>query len=310
MAESPKFSDPKVLAQISGLQFRARNVVEGTISGLHKSPFHGFSVEFAEYREYSPGDDLRRLDWRVFGRSDRYFIKQYEEESNLRCTLVLDASASMKYQADKARLSKFEYAATTAASLATLLIDQQDPVGLALFDSQPRKTLPPAATQAQLARIVGELEEAKPDRQTELGVVLNSLADQLKKRGLLIIISDLLTDLGLFYDGLARLQYRGHEVLLLHILDRDELELPFGELVLFKDIEGSEELFAEPWGFRKAYQEAMQKFVDDVRGECGKRGVDYLLMRTDHEVGNALSHYLHARERLQHVVHRRPGAKG
>lgn len=309
MAESPKYSDPKVLSQIAGLQFRARNVVEGTISGLHKSPFHGFSVEFAEYREYSPGDDLRRLDWRVFGRSDRYFIKQYEEESNLRCTLVLDASASMKYRAEKTRLSKFDYAATLAASLATLLIDQQDPVGLALFDSQARKTLPPAATQAQLARIIGELEEARPDRETQLGAVLKTLAEQVKKRGLLIIISDLLTDLELFYDGLSRLQYRGHEVLLLHVLDRDEVELPFNELVLFKDIEGSEELFAEPWAFRKAYQGAMEEFMTGVRSECGKRGVDYLLMRTDRELGDALSHYLHARDRMQHVVHRR-GAIG
>src|SRR6478736_3359037 len=153
MAKSLKYSDPKVLAAISGLMFRARHVVEGTITGLHKSPFHGHNVEFAEYREYAPGDDLRRLDWRALGRTDRFFIKQYEEESNLRATIVLDASASMRYRS--ASLSKFDYAATLAASLATLLIEQQDPVGLALFDQVQRHWLPPAATQTQLALIIG-----------------------------------------------------------------------------------------------------------------------------------------------------------
>ena len=302
MAKSPKYSDPEVLASVAGLMLRARRVVEGSISGLHRSPFHGFNVEFAEYREYSPGDDLRRLDWRVFGRSDRYFIKQYEEESNLRATLVLDASASMKY--GSGAMTKFDYAATIAASLATLLIGQQDPVGMALFDKQPREILPPAATQAQLARIIGLLEEAKPDRETDLGTVLQTLSDQMRKRGLIVIVSDLLTDLQRVFDGLARLQYKGHEIIIFQVLDKDELELPFNDLVLFKDIEGNEELFAEPWGFRKAYQEAMQKFVSEVRDACGARGIDLVLLRTDEELAKALSHYLHMRERLQHLQHK------
>lgn len=295
MAKSPKYSDPEVLARIAGLSLRARHVVEGTISGLHRSPFHGFNVEFAEYREYAPGDDLRRLDWRVLGRTDRYYVKQFEEDSNLRATLVMDASASMRY--GSAELTKFDYGATVAASLATLLVGQRDPVGLALFDSQPRKIIPPAATQAQLVRIVGELEEAKPDRETDLGPVLRTLAEQVKQRGLVIIISDLLTDLDAFYDGLARLQYRGHEVLIVHVLDRDEIDLPFNDLVLFRDIEGSEELYAEPWAFRRAYGAAIQQFISGVRDACGARGIDYLLMRTDDELARALSHYLHGRER-------------
>lgn len=307
MAESPKYSDPEVLSRVAGLTLRARRVVEGTISGLHKSPFHGFSVEFAEYREYSPGDDLRRLDWRVFGRTDRYYIKQYEEESNLRATLVVDGSASMRYKGKGGRLSKFDYGATVAASLATLLIGQQDPVGLAVFDRQPRRTLPPAATQAQLARIIGELESAAPDRETELGEVLQTLSEQVKQRGLLILITDLLTNLDRFYDGLARLQYRGHEILVMQILDKDELDLPFKDMVLFKDIEGTEEVFAEPWGFRRAYQEAMQTFIQEVKSGCGARGVDHLLMRTDEDLGLALSHYLHARERMRHIKHRAGG---
>ncbi len=275
----------------------ARQVVEGTISGLHRSPFHGFNVEFAEYREYSPGDDLRRLDWRVLGRTDRFFVKQYEEESNLRATLVLDCSASMRYGSGP--LTKFEYAGIAAASLATLLVEQQDPVGLALFDRQTGEVLPPAATQAQLARVIGLLEQAKPDRETDLGSVLQVLCEKIKKRGMTIIVSDLLTDLDSFYDGLRRLQYRGHEVLVIHVLDRDEIDLPFNDLIMFRDIEGSEELLAEPWAFRKAYQAAMQEFIDGVRRGCGDRGIDYLSLRTDQPLAEVLSHYLHARERLK-----------
>ncbi len=299
MATSPKYSDPEVLASIAGLSLRARQVVEGTISGLHRSPFHGFNVEFAEYREYSPGDDLRRLDWRVLGRTDRFYVKQYEEESNLRATLVLDCSASMRYGSGP--LNKFQYAATAAASLATLLIEQQDPVGLALFDQEAREILPPAATQAQLARIIGLLERAQPNRETALGSVLETLSEQAKQRGMTIILSDLLTDLDAFYDGLRRLQYRGHEILVLHVLDPDELELPFNDLVMFRDIEGQEELLAEPWAFRKTYQTAMRQFLDEVRGGCGKRGIEYLLLRTDQPLADALSHYLHARERRRHL---------
>ncbi len=303
MATSPKYSDPEVLARIAGLSLRARQVVEGTISGLHRSPFHGFNVEFAEYREYSPGDDLRRLDWRVLGRTDRFYVKQYEEESNLRAMLVLDCSASMRYGSQG--LDKFQYAAVAAASLATLLVEQQDPVGLALFDRHTSEVLPPAATQAQLARMIGLLENARPDRPTDLGAVLQTLGEQIRKRGMTIIISDLLTDLDTFYDGLQRLQHRGHEVLVLHVLDPDELELPFNDLIMFRDIEGSEELLAEPWAFRTAYRDAMRQFVDGVSSGCGDRGIDYLLLRTDQPLADALSHYLHARERLKHILRRR-----
>jgi uncharacterized protein (DUF58 family) len=299
MSKSQTYADPDVLASITNLTLRARRVVEGTISGLHRSPFHGFSVEFAEYREYAPGDDLKRLDWRVFGRTDRYYIKEYEEESNLRAMIVMDASASMRYGTRP--MSKFDYGATVAASLATLLVQQQDPVGLALFDSQPRKVIPPAATQAQVVRIIGELENSRPDRETDLGASLRTLSEQVKQRGLVIVVSDLLTNLDAFYDGIARLQYRGHEIIVIQILDRDELELPFNDNVLFHDIEGTEELFAEPWAFRNAYRAAMQDFIAGVAGGCGSRGIDHLLMVTDEDLGVALSHYIHWRARTQHA---------
>jgi len=299
MSRLPTFSDPEVLSKIAGLSLRARRVVEGTLSGMHRSPYHGFSVEFAEYREYSPGDDLRRLDWRVFGRTDRYYVKEFEDESNLRATIAMDASASMRYGSGP--LTKFEYGATIAAAIATLLIGQRDPVGLALFDERRAGWLPPAATHAQLAEIVNQLESAKPDRQTELGEVLADLSGQIRGRGMIIIISDLLTDLDSFYDGLARLQYRGHEILVMQVLDADELDLPFDDLVLFHDIEGEEEVFAEPRAFRKAYRELMEQFVDQLRTGLGGRGVDHVLLRTDQNASESLSRYLHLRQRTHHI---------
>ncbi|HVJ80218.1 MAG TPA: DUF58 domain-containing protein [Planctomycetia bacterium] len=295
MAESPKYSSPEALAKVAGLGMRARQVVEGPISGHHRSPFHGFSVEFAEYREYSPGDDLRRLDWRVFARSDRFYTKRYEEETNLRAHLVIDASASMKYKSGA--LSKYDYGCTLAVCLAHLLVGQRDPVGLALVDKEQRTVIPPSATQAQLVRIVDTLENSQPDRETELGGVLQEIADRIRQRGMVVIVSDLLTDLDAFYEALSRLQYRGHEILVCQVLDRDETELPFRDLVVFRDMEGTEELFAEPWAFRKHYKEVMQQFITDVKDRCLARGMDHLLFHTDEDLGDALSRFLHARER-------------
>jgi len=295
MSKSHRYSDPEVLAKIASLSLRARRVVEGTISGLHRSPFRGFNVEFADYREYSPGDDLRRLDWRALGRSDRYYIKQFEEESNLRATLMLDTSASMRY--GNGPLNKFNYAATLVASLANLLIEQRDPAGLALFDKRHHTHLRPAATHAQLVRILAALEAARPDGETDLGEVLATLCDQLERRRLVVIVSDLLTDLESLFDGLSRFEHRGHETLIFQVLDPDELELPFQDFVQFKDIEGTEELFADPATFRRAYIQAMEVFLAEVRDTCGRLRIDHVLMRTDQDLGDALSQYLHLRGR-------------
>jgi uncharacterized protein (DUF58 family) len=290
--------NPEIIARILPLGLRANRVVEGSISGLHRSPLHGVSVEFADYREYSPGDDLRRLDWRAYARSNKFQIKRYEEESNLRATVLLDASASMRY--GRGAMTKFDYAATLAASMAALLVKQRDAVGLGIFDEQERSWLRPAATQSQLAKIIDMIEKTRPDRKTELSVVMNKVADQIKSRGLVIIISDLLTDLDSFYSSLGRLQYRGHEILIFQVLDSDEIELPFKDSVLFRDIEGgpgAEELFAEPWAFRRAYKTAMETFIAEVRGRCQFAGIDHVLLRTSDELGAALSHYLHGRHR-------------
>jgi uncharacterized protein (DUF58 family) len=295
MPLSRAYSDPEAIARISDLALRARRLVEGAVSGQHRSPFHGFNVEFAQYREYAPGDDLRRLDWRVFARNDRHYIKQYEDESNVRVTFLVDASASMNYRGS-APLSKFDYAATLTVALAMLLTRQQDPVGLVLFDEAATTVLPPSTTQAQVAVMAGLLERCRPARKTELGGLLRSLNERMRRRSLAILVSDLFTDLDPFYDGLNRLRFLGHEVLVLQVLDRDELELPFRGPTIFRDIEGTEELFAEPWAFRRSYQQAMQDFLAGVRRECGRRGYDHVCFLTDEPLGAALSAFLHARE--------------
>jgi uncharacterized protein (DUF58 family) len=292
---SRKYSDPDAIAQISDLVLRSRRLVEGAISGQHRSPFHGFNVEFAEYREYTPGDDLRRLDWRVFARSDRHYIKQYEEESNVRVTFVVDASNSMSYRGT-APLSKFDYGATLVVALSMMLVRQQDPVGFVLFDEAATKVLPPAATQAQIMVMSELLENCQPARKTELGGLLSSLCDRLRRRNMIIVVSDLFTDLEKVYDGLNRLRFLGHEVLVMQVLDRDELELPFDGPTIFHDIEGTDELFAEPWAFRKSYQKAMADFLETVARECGKRGYDHVRFLTVSPLGSSLSYFLHSRE--------------
>jgi uncharacterized protein (DUF58 family) len=293
----PSHLDPKILARIMPLGLRAQRVVEGSISGIHRSPLHGVSVEFASYREYAPGDDLKRLDWRAYARSNRFHVKQYEQESDLRATLVLDASRSMSY--GKGAMTKFDYAATLAASLAALLLRQRDAVGLVVFDKEERAWLRPAATQSQLSKIIDVIEKTKPDRTTELADVMNKVAGQIKRRGVVIIVSDLLTDLDKFYDSLGRLQHEGHEIVVFQVLDSDEIELPFKDSVLFRDIEGgsvAEELFAEPWAFRRSYKQAMEQFIGQVRSRCLYARIDHILLKTSDDLGMALSYYLHGRD--------------
>src|SRR5947209_20064588 len=225
-APTPRKSllDPSVLARITRLGLRAQRVMEGTISGLHRSPLRGVSVEFADYREYAPGDDLKRLDWRAYARSDKFQIKRYEEDTNLRGTVLLDASKSMAY--GRQGMTKYQYAATLAASIAMLCVKQRDAIGLALFDDAERHFLRPVATQAQLHKILELLEETQPQRTTELGAVMHKVSEQIKSRGLVVVISDLLLDLDVFYKSLGRLQHQGHEVLVFQILDAEEVEPP------------------------------------------------------------------------------------
>lgn len=300
MAERSPFLDPELLARITPLGLKAARVVEGSITGLHRSPMHGVSPEFAEHREYTPGDDVKNLDWKVWAKSDRYVIKRYEEESNLRCTVMLDCSRSMQYAGSKAKQgrSKFEAAATLTACLTKLLMSQRDSVGLITIDTKPRHVLQPKATNRQLAQILDTLETTKPGGETDLGPVILRAADQLKRRGMVILISDFLCDLENLYEALGKLQHNGNEVIVLHVLDGEEIDLSFNDSIIFKDIEGSEEIFGEPWAFRKAYKQAMQDFVGQLQSRCQFAGMDHVLLRTDEDLAQKMAHYLHRRQRM------------
>ena len=300
MPQPSKLLDPTVLSRITPLGFKAARVVEGSITGLHRSPMHGVSPEFAEHREYTPGDDVKNLDWKVWAKSDRYVTKRYEEESNLRCTLLLDASRSMQYAGKEAQQgrSKFETAATIAACMMQLLMKQRDAVGLITIDSKPRAVLQPKSTNRQMAQILDTLESTKPGGETDLGPVILRSADQLKRRGLILVLSDLLCDLDALYESLGKLQHSGHEIVVFHILDGEEIDLPFNDSIIFKDIEGNEEIFGEPWAFRKAYKEAMNGFIGTVTSRCQSSGIDHVLIRTDQDLGQTLAQYLHRRQRM------------
>ena len=298
MAVSNKFSSPEVLARIGRLGLRARQAVHGTLAGINKSPLLGQSVEFLDYREYAPGDDLKLLDWRVYGRSNRYTIKLFEEETNLRGTLLLDASNSMRYRGDDSAMSKFDYAATLTASMAHLMIDQRDAVGLMLFDEGEREWLTPSTKKLQLQLILAQLEATEPARTTSIGSVLHRIADEIPRRGLVFLVSDLLCDLDEFFDALGRLKHRAHEIVVFHLLDADEMTMPFSGAVNFKDLEGSEQIMAEPRYFQHVYQAAMETFCEDVRKRLTDFGADYVHMTTDQDLGVALSHYLNRRIRM------------
>jgi uncharacterized protein (DUF58 family) len=295
MSDSNAYYNPEIVAQIAAAGIRVKKFMEGSISGLHRSPLQGVSPEFADYRSYTPGDDLRNLDWRVYGRSDRYYIKRYEEESNLRAYVVLDASHSMNY--GRLHETKFTFAATLAVALTATLIRQRDGVGLMTFNTEGESHLRVSAAETQLRKVSEVLATVQPNGETDLARVIASLTDQIPRRGLVILISDMLTDLDELYNAMGKVVYGGHEMLVFHVLDRDEVELPFKGSVLFKDLEGEEELFAEPRGFRKAYKKAMEDFMAEVNDRCLASKIDYLPIYTDESMGQKVSHFLRKRIR-------------
>jgi uncharacterized protein (DUF58 family) len=295
MTDSKAYFQPEVLSKISRLELRARRVVEGFVSGMHQSPYKGFSVEFADYRQYVPGDDVRHLDWRAYAKTDRLLIKEYEVETNLRTHIVLDCSGSMAYPEHDVddRMTKWDYSATLAASLAHMLVGQQDGVGLTLFDSGIRKQLPVSTSRAALAGFVHVLEEAKPASDTDVKVMFRRLAEQIPRRGLVILISDLLTDFDELVDGLQRFQFGRHDVLVMHVLDHDELEFPFTHQTLFEGMEGADiEILTDPQSLRKSYIEAVQEFISRIRGSCLDHGIDYCLLNTSTPLDVALAGYI------------------
>jgi len=299
MAEaSQRYLDPKTLDRIKRLDVRARVVVEGFITGEHRSPYNGFAVEFASHREYAPGDDTRHIDWKVWSKTDRLYIKEYEEETNLKCNLLLDSSKSMRY-GDKSGWSKFDYAATLAASMAYLMQQQQDAVGLSVFNTELRLSMPPSTHPSHLKQLLHELEQTEVDAQTDVESVFTRIASEFRRRGMLMIISDLFVKPEVFAESLKQFKLAGHDIVVFHIMHNDELEFPFQDNTMFRGLESDVKLSAEPRALRRAYIEAVERFLDETKKICAGSGVDYVLMNTSEPLDGALASYLTFRQKIK-----------
>jgi len=295
-----RFLSGEVRERIARLDMTAQALVEGPISGLHKSPYKGFSVEFAQHREYTWGDELKHVDWKVYARTDRYYVKQYEEETNLRAVCAVDASESMVYQGERAQASKYEFAATLAAGLSFLLMRQQDACGLLLFDDKKQTQLPPSAHPAHLRLIARTMAEAKLRGDHGNPPVLSELAEELKSRGVVFVISDLFFARETFLEGLRYLRHRGHEVVVFHVLDPDETDFPFDDTTRFEGLEGQPDLLTDPRALRDGYLELMGDFRRETEVACQNARVDYVHVDTRHTPGLVLARYLNQRRQRRH----------
>jgi uncharacterized protein (DUF58 family) len=292
-----RYIDPSALARVKNLQLVARGVVEGFISGLHASPYKGFSVEFAEHREYTPGDDPRHLDYKMLARTDRLYIKQYEEETNMRVQILLDCSGSMNYRYS-GRITKLEYGCYLTAVLAYLMIRQQDSVGLTIFDQEVRLDLPARSSPRHFNEMMQQLEALRPGSQTNIAGTLHRLANRFKKRGLVVLISDLYDEPEEVIRALHHFRHRKHEVIVFHILDKAEVEFPFRDLTAFFDLETKEKLLIDPLGVRETYLQLLREFIENYRRACAEMYVDYVMTDTSVPYDFMLSRYLVKRGRL------------
>lgn len=279
------------------MQLRARLVVEGFIVGLHKSPYHGFSVEFAEHRPYMAGDPLRDVDWKVYAKTDRYYVKRYEEETNLKAYVLLDVSNSMNF--GTTGVTKFQYGSYLAAALSFLMIQQRDAVGLATYDDHLRSFLPPRSVRTYLNILLSRIGDTKPSSRTDIGRNLHAVADRISRRGLIILLSDLLDDPAAILSGLKHFRHDGHEVLVFHLLDPREIDFAYSGDVRFTDLETSEEMPTQPWHLRKEYRRLVSDFVDQLRRGCREDRVDYHLLSTETPYDEALIQYLTKRKRMR-----------
>lgn len=289
--------DPTELGKYGGLTLLARNIVEGFLTGIHRSPFKGFSVEFAEHRQYVAGDEIRHIDWRAYGKTDKYYVKEYEEETNLKAYLLVDASGSMGFRGAKKSPSKLEYASQVAASLAYLMLHQADAVGLITHDTKVRSLISPKANPKHVLQILRTLETTSPGGETSLGNVWNELAGHhLKRRGMVIILSDCFDGIDAMIKALQHLRHRNHEVMLFHVMAPEELEFPYKRLTLFRNMEpNGEKKIIDPRRLREDYLKNLAAFQTELRERAGKLQVDYHLMRTDTPVAQALGVYLNRR---------------
>ncbi len=295
--EFTKYLQPEVISKISSLDLRAKYIVEGFMLGLHKSPYHGFSIEFSQHRPYMQGDSLKSIDWKIYGKTDRYFVKQYEEETNLKCYIAMDCSKSMNFSS-KGNVTKFHYASMLAASLSFLMLKQKDAVSLTLYDETINKFLPPNASQIYLKEILFAISQATPSSKTETGKSLHTVAEKIKKRGLVIVISDFFDDPEAVISSLKHLRYNKNEVIVFHILDPIETAFGFKNDSVFVDLETGEEMTTQPHQIRKAYREAMDNFINSIKSNCLNFGIDYNLIETSANFDKALFSYLKKRSRL------------
>lgn len=288
--ERQKYLDPLTLAKVRGLELQARLVVEGYLSGMHKSPYHGFSVEFAQHREYVPGDDIRHVDWKVYGRTGRFFLKQYEEETNLVCWIVLDISESMEYGSGEVR--KYDYACMAAAALAYLVLHQADSVGFITFDDQVRRFLKPSSQPSHLKEIIHLMNQGGGRQKTRMAPLFHDLAERVNRRALVFIVSDMFDEVSDLLLGLKHLRHKKHEVILWHVLDPAELTFPFQEATLFRGLEQYPDLLTDPRSLRNSYLEQFGAFVSELKHGCRNQNIDYVQLKTDTPLSVALSSYL------------------
>lgn len=296
-----KYLDPLTLAKVRSLEMQARLIVEGYLSGMHKSPYHGFSVEFAQHREYVPGDDLKHLDWKVYSRTGRFYLKQYEEETNLSLWLLVDGSESMRYssqargQDGQPVVTKYDYACMAAAALGYLTLQQQDAVGLVTYDHAVRSFLRPSSQPSLLKQIVNVLNKGPGKERTQLAPIFHDLAERIPRRGIIVVLSDCFDELDDILAGMRHLRHKRHEVIVLQVLDPAEVEFPFQEATLFRGLEAMPELLTDPRSLRDGYLEQLNAFQEQLHTGCLMMNVDHVPMRTDHSLGRVLAAYLAGR---------------
>lgn len=296
LSDTRKYLNPEVVAKLRSMDLRARLVVEGFITGLHKSPYHGFSAEFAEHRQYMPGDEIKHIDWKVYGKTDRFYVKRFEEETNLKSYILLDASASMGYSSKG--ISKLQYASYLAGALSYLMMQQRDAVGLVTFDEKIRRYLPPRSVTTYLNQILTELDKTESSSKTDLSAALHQMADRIKRRGLIILFSDLLDDPQKVRSGLRHFRHKKHEVIVFQILDPLELTFEFKQDAVFKDLESGEEINTQPWHIRSEYQQQVNKFINTYKKFCREHQIDYVMLNTKENYDRALFEYLIKRKRI------------
>lgn len=288
-----RFLHPETIGRISRLELRAKQVVEGFVSGMHRSPFFGHSVEFVQHREYTAGDDIRHLDWKVWSKTDKFYIKQFEEETNLRSHIVVDVSNSMHY--GRGPLDKYNYACTIAACLGYLLLRQQDAVGLMTFDSDVRQVVPARSQQTHIDALVNAMNVSKPRDKTDVEKVLRRVAENAPGRGMIVLISDLLVDRQPLFRGLEMLRHGRHDVLVFHVMDEEELTFPFAGTTRFEGMEDVDQVLCDPRSLREGYLAALDDYLVEVRRGCARKGIDYMLVHTNEYLDAVLTRFLHHR---------------